>query len=91
MIAAAIALAALIQSVAPAPQTLNGAWNVDLSSDPAEPYIKPMNLALTPDGVVTGDFYDSAIEAGRWRNRTDDCASPSEPRTASVRITRPPA
>ena len=69
MIAAAVALAALIQSVAPAPQALNGAWNVDLSSDPAEPYIKPMNLALTPDGVVTGDFYDSAIEAGRWKEQ----------------------
>lgn len=69
MIAAAIALATLIQSVAPAPQTLNGAWNVDLSSDPAEPYIKPMNLTLAPDGIVTGDFYDSTIEAGRWKEQ----------------------
>jgi len=59
--------AILIQAVAPAPATLNGAWTVDLSADPAQPYVKPMNLMLAADGTVTGDFYDSTIEAGRWK------------------------
>jgi hypothetical protein len=26
-----------------------------------------MTLALAADGTVTGDFYESAIEAGRWK------------------------
>jgi hypothetical protein len=32
-----------------------------------------MNLALLEDGTVTGDFYNSTIESGRWetaRGRT---------------------
>jgi len=69
MIFASLALAALIQSTPPAPERLNGAWNVDLTVNPAEPYIKTMHLALSPDGAVTGDFYDSTIEAGRWKEQ----------------------
>jgi hypothetical protein len=67
MILASLAFAALVQSSPLLPAQLNGAWNVDLTVNPAEPYIKTMHLALSPDGTVTGDFYDSAIEAGRWR------------------------
>ncbi|TKD53243.1 hypothetical protein [Sphingomonas baiyangensis] len=44
-----------------------GRWTVDLSTDPAQPYTKPMALTLAPDGSVTGSFYDSAIEGGRWK------------------------
>ncbi|RZJ31291.1 MAG: hypothetical protein EON85_03555 [Brevundimonas sp.] len=57
----------MVQSASPAPQALDGAWRVDLTSNPSEPYFKAMRLALAPDGSVTGDFYDSAIEAGRWK------------------------
>lgn len=67
------------------PDALNGAWTVDLSTDPATPYQKPMVLALAADGTVSGSFYDSAIEAGRWKTdrgrtcvsfRTSDGAGP---------------
>ena len=54
---------------------LEGAWVVDLSSGDT-PYTKPMNLTLNEDGTVSGDFYESTIEGGRWttdRGRT--CAS----------------
>lgn len=55
---------------------LSGAWRVDLSTDPAQPYVKEMVLHLADDGAVTGSFYDSAIEAGRWRtDRGRTCVS----------------
>ena len=57
----------LLMQTAPLPEALSGAWNVDLSTDPAQPYIKPMHLSLAADGAVTGDFYESDIEAGRWK------------------------
>jgi hypothetical protein len=57
----------LLLQTAPAPEALSGAWTVDLSTDPAQPYVKPMHLQLAPDGGLTGDFYDSEIEAGRWK------------------------
>ena len=63
-------LAAMALLVAPA-EGLNGSWSVDLSVKPDEPYFKPMNLVLEEDGVVKGDFYDSAIIAGRWKMRGD--------------------
>jgi len=47
--------------------TLDGAWVVDLSASPAEPYAQPMRLQLNPDGSVSGSFYESEMEAGRWR------------------------
>jgi hypothetical protein len=68
-----------------APTEMNGAWSVDLTADPAAPYFKPMNLVLAADGTVSGDFYESAIEAGRWKKqggrlciafRTTDGAGP---------------
>ena len=72
MILAALFLAlasqtAPVPTAAPAPAQLDGTWSVDLSVDPAQPYTQPMNLALAADGTVTGDFYQSAIEAGRWK------------------------
>ncbi len=73
----ALALVLLFGSQdSPASETLNGAWSVDLATDPTQPYRQPMNLTLQSDGVVTGDFYNSRIEAGRWKtDRGRTCAS----------------
>lgn len=46
---------------------LAGKWQVDLTTDPAKPYVKTMELQLAPDGTVTGSFYDSRIEGGQWK------------------------
>jgi hypothetical protein len=55
---------------------LDGAWVVDLSTEPGAPYTRPMQLALNADGTVTGSFYESEIEAGRWRtDRGRTCVS----------------
>lgn len=67
MTIAPLLFALTLQSSAPPPDSMTGAWVVDLSAAPDQPYFKPMQLVLTPDGVVTGDFYDSEIEAGRWK------------------------
>jgi hypothetical protein len=65
--------------------TLAGEWVVDLSVNPAEPYTRPMRLVLNEDGTASGLFYQSEIEAGRWRTdrgrtcvsfRTSDGAGP---------------
>jgi hypothetical protein len=72
-------------SAAQAPNPLEGRWSVDLSANPNEPYAKPMELRLAADGTVTGSFYDSAVQAGRWKTdrgrtcvsfRTSDGAGP---------------
>lgn len=61
--------------IAPA-SALGGRWSVDLSTNPAEPYTKAMELQLAADGVVTGSFYDSEILAGRWKtDRGRTCVS----------------
>jgi hypothetical protein len=58
------------------PATLQGRWAVDLATDPAKPYTQPMELTLAADGTVTGTFYQSAIQAGRWKtDRGRTCAS----------------
>ena len=55
---------------------LEGRWIVDLSTTPSEPYTKTMELKLAADGSVTGSFYDSEIEAGRWKtDRGRTCVS----------------
>jgi hypothetical protein len=55
---------------------MDGTWIVDLSTNPAEPYTKAMELTLAPDGVATGSFYDSEILAGRWKtDRGRTCVS----------------
>ncbi len=57
-------------------ESLNGAWTVDLSTNPAEPYTKPIVLTLNTDGTVSGSFYESEIEAGRWKtDRGRTCVS----------------
>jgi hypothetical protein len=72
----ATTITALLLAAAGAPPALNGEWTVDLSTDPAKPYTKPMTLKLGADGTVTGSFYDSDIQAGRWKtDRGRTCAS----------------
>ncbi|MES2496767.1 MAG: hypothetical protein V4618_11670 [Pseudomonadota bacterium] len=72
---AAVPFVMLLAGVAAA-QTANpleGRWTVDLSAEPGKAYTKTMELHLAPDSSVTGSFYDSTIEAGRWttaRGRT---------------------
>jgi hypothetical protein len=64
-----------VQAASPSP-SLEGRWLVDLSTKPDEPYVKAMELRLAADGSVTGSFYDSAIEAGRWKtDRGRTCVS----------------
>ena len=59
-----------------APATLDGKWTVDLSSEPGKPYTQPMELTLAADGTVKGSFYNSEIQAGRWKQaRGRLCAS----------------
>lgn len=71
MIGAALTIAALVSS-----QSLEGAWTVDLATDPSQPYTRPMVLRLAPDGTVSGTFYDSEITSGRWKtDRGRTCAS----------------
>jgi hypothetical protein len=65
--------AAQAHTSAPATNELAGTWTVDLSTDPSQPYTKPMQLDLRPDGSAVGSFYESEIEGGRWvadRGRT---------------------
>ena len=55
---------------------LEGRWIVDLSAKPNEPYTKTMELKLAADGSVSGSFYDSEIQAGRWKtDRGRTCVS----------------
>ncbi|MBL8256809.1 MAG: hypothetical protein JNJ62_09425 [Pseudoxanthomonas mexicana] len=72
-------LALALLSAAPAfayATPLDGIWRVDLSTKPDTPYTQPMQLTLNADGTVTGSFYNSTIEAGRWKeSRGRLCAS----------------
>lgn len=62
-------------TLASAPE-LNGNWTVDLSPKADKSYTKPMVLDLKSDGSVQGSFYESKIEAGRWKNdRGRTCVS----------------
>ncbi|NJC05131.1 hypothetical protein GGQ97_000924 [Sphingomonas kaistensis] len=66
----------LLAAAVQAPATLDGKWTVDLSSEPGKPYTQPMELTLAADGTVKGSFYNSEIQAGRWkRDRGRLCAS----------------
>jgi hypothetical protein len=76
----ALALGACVtaqaQPAASPAESLAGAWIVDLSSEPATPYTQPMQLTLNADGTVSGSFYQSDIEAGRWKtDRGRTCVS----------------
>ena len=85
-----IAIVGLLGGCAMAPEPplaagMDGRWTVDLSTNPAEPYTKAMELRLAQDGVARGTFHDSEILAGRWKTdrgrtrvsfRTTDGAGP---------------
>ena len=60
-------LSLLLALAAQTGETLDGRWSVDLATDPAKPYVQPMELKLAPDGSVSGSFYQSPILAGRWK------------------------
>jgi hypothetical protein len=61
---------------ASADEGLSGDWSVDLASEPGQVYTQPMQLSLNQDGTVEGSFYNSQIEAGRWKlDRGRLCAS----------------
>jgi hypothetical protein len=63
-------LAAAATSAAPPPPAIAGNWVVDLRlSDKDPPYSKPMVLTPAPDGSLSGEFYQSNIEAGRFNDR----------------------
>ena len=61
MFAALAVVALLTVQDPPTAADMDGAWSVDLATDPAQPYRQPMNLTLQPDGVVTGDFYNCLL------------------------------
>lgn len=52
------------------PPLVAGNWTVDLrlSAEDA-PYSKPMVLTVAPDGSLSGEFYESIIEAGRFNDK----------------------
>lgn len=56
---------------------MDGRWTVDLTAKPGDkPYTQPMELTLNADGTVSGSFYQSRIEKGRWKtDRGRTCAS----------------
>lgn len=56
---------------------LSGDWIVDLTAKASDkPYTQPMSLDLKDDGTVSGTFYQSTIEAGRWKtDRGRTCVS----------------
>ena len=71
-----LALMSCAACVSAAEPSLDGAWVVDLSTEPDKPYTQPMTLTLAPDHSVKGSFYQSDIEAGRWKqDRGRLCAS----------------
>ena len=76
MIRAVAAMVLATASPALAASPLEGSWTVDLSVKADEPYTRPMNLTLNADGTVSGLFYQSEIDAGRWKtDRGRTCAS----------------
>lgn len=56
---------------------LAGDWTVDLTAKARDaPYLKGMTLAPAADGGVTGRFYDSDLQSGRWKTQNGrTCAS----------------
>ena len=68
MILALLLQAAVAATPVPPAPALAGTWTVDLRLKPTDPvYERPMNLVLAPDGTVSGLFYQSPIDAGRWK------------------------
>ena len=56
---------------------LAGEWTVDLRLKPSDPvYERPMRLTLADNGTVSGLFYQSPIDTGRWKtDRGRTCVS----------------
>ncbi|SDD44436.1 hypothetical protein [Aquimonas voraii] len=78
MLRSLLVLVSLLVAASPAraEDGLSGDWSVDLASEPGKVYTQPMQLELKDDGTVAGSFYNSAIEAGRWKfDRGRLCAS----------------
>ena len=66
----------LMMALAGDPSALAGSWTVDLSIGGDGSYTQPMHLTLAEDHSVTGDFYNSEIEDGRWgENAGRTCVS----------------
>ena len=71
-----VVVALLAAAVGASTPSLAGRWTGDLSSAPGQTYTKAMTLTLAPGGTVSGSFYDSEIQAGRWKtDRGRTCAS----------------
>lgn len=72
-----LAQAAPAPATMPAARALSGDWIVDLTGKPGDaPYVQPMVLSLNADGTVSGSFYRSTIEGGRWKtDRGRTCVS----------------
>lgn len=69
-------LAPSVAAAADSSGEMAGRWSVDLSTKQQPLYVKSMELRLNPDGTVDGSFYDSRIEAGRWKtDRGRTCVS----------------
>jgi len=77
MLRSCVLLLCLCAAVAAsADDDLSGNWSVDLASEPGQVYTQPMQLSLNEDGTVEGSFYNSQIQAGRWKlDRGRLCAS----------------
>lgn len=77
MLRSCVLLLCLCTAVAAsADDDLSGNWSVDLASEPGQVYTQPMQLSLNEDGTVEGSFYNSEIQAGRWKlDRGRLCAS----------------
>lgn len=67
-LATALVLTGGTPVVAPEPAVADmlGEWWVDLRFEQAgTPYAQPMRIAISPEGAVSGTFYESPIVAGQ--------------------------
>lgn len=71
-----LSLLAAAIAASPSGSPMEGRWSVDLSTRGNPGYAKPLELRLAADGSVAGSFYDSEIQAGRWKtDRGRTCVS----------------
>jgi hypothetical protein len=47
-------------------ELLEGAWTVDLATEPQVTYTQPMVIDIEDNGRVTGSFYNTPISSGRY-------------------------
>tara|TARA_R110001606_G_scaffold307733_2_gene454709 strand:+ start:657 stop:1073 length:417 start_codon:yes stop_codon:yes gene_type:complete len=56
--------------IPPSPNALNGTWDVAMLYAPDQPpSATVMELSLSPDGVLTGSFYESPFEEAEYSVR----------------------